>query len=211
MTKLIKTSLITILFYSNLLNSQNLNFEPFTFVFATDIHLQHERNAVEGFKKAIVEINNINPDFVITGGDLIMDALGVDYERADSLYNLYIETSKLINAPVYNTMGNHEVFGLYDTNTVLRKHPEFGENIYEKRIGKRYYSFIHKGVKFMILDSIEEIPDSNKYFGKIDIEQIEWLKGELEKTDKRVPKDFIHSYPIYDNSITIKRRIVKRK
>ena len=58
-----------------------------------DIHLTPERNAVQGFKKAIKTVNNLAPDFVITGGDLIMDAIEQPYERADSLYTLYSEIS----------------------------------------------------------------------------------------------------------------------
>ncbi|MFO7670024.1 MAG: hypothetical protein R6W31_10235, partial [Bacteroidales bacterium] len=47
--------------------------EGFTFAFLTDIHLQPELNAVAGFQKAIDTINQIRPDFVLTGGDLVMD------------------------------------------------------------------------------------------------------------------------------------------
>ncbi len=83
--------------------SQTKSADEITFVFMTDIHIQPERNAIEGFKKAIQKVNELKPDFVITGGDLIMDALAVNYERADSLYNLYKETIKLLKAPVYNT------------------------------------------------------------------------------------------------------------
>lgn len=159
----------------------------FTFIFITDIHIQPESNAVEGFKKAIDEINKINPDFVITGGDLIYDALGVSYERADSLFNLYNETIKLINSPVYNTIGNHEIFGWYEKSGVQRDHLEFGKKMYENRIGKTYYSFEHKGVKFFILDSIEEIPEGGKYYGYVNDEQIKWLKNELSYTDTATP------------------------
>lgn len=168
--------------------AQNLSdSNQFTFVFITDIHIQTERNAVEGFKKAIEEINKINPDFVITGGDLIYDALGVSFERADSLFNLYNETVKLINAPVYNTIGNHEIFGWYEKSGVSGDHPEFGKKMYENRIGKTYFSFEHKGVKFFILDSIEEVTEGGKYFGFINNEQIEWLKNELTSTDVSTP------------------------
>lgn len=56
----------------------------FSFAFITDIHLQSESRAVQGFLKAIdTIINYLNPDFVITGGDLIMDALGQRYGRVD--------------------------------------------------------------------------------------------------------------------------------
>lgn len=164
--------------------TQNLaDTTQFTFVFITDIHIQPERNAVEGFKKAIDEINKINPDFVVTGGDLIYDALGVNYERADSLFNLYNETIRLINSPVYNTIGNHEILGWYEKSNVHREHPEFGKKMYENRIDKTYYSFEHKGVKFLIFDSIEEVPESGKYYGYINNKQIEWLKNELSNTD----------------------------
>jgi len=81
------------------------NDRSFKFVFMTDIHLQPENQAVEGFNQAIDSVNIINPDFVITGGDLVMDVLGQSYERSDTLYNLYQKSLERFNMPVYNTMG----------------------------------------------------------------------------------------------------------
>lgn len=189
MKRLFKISLLILLFFRVEIFTQNYaaNVEPFTFVFIADIHLQPERNAVEGFKKAIDEINKINPDLIITGGDLIYDALGVSFERADSLYNLFNETIKLFNATVYNTIGNHEIFGWNEKSAVQRDHPEFGKKMYENRIGKTFYSFEHKGVKFFILDSIEEVPEGGKYYGYINDEQIHWVKNELNSTDNLTP------------------------
>ncbi|HPI38129.1 MAG TPA: metallophosphoesterase [Ignavibacteriaceae bacterium] len=171
----------------NLHGQNNSRADEFTFVFMTDIHVQPERNAEEGFRKAIDAVNKLNPDLVVTGGDLIMDALGVRYERADSLYNIYTGMQKLFKMPVYNTIGNHEIFGMYEKSKVPRDHPEFGKKMYEKRIGKTYYSFTHKGVKFFILDSIEESPEGGKYLGLINEEQVEWIKKELSTTDKSTP------------------------
>ncbi|MCB0805810.1 MAG: metallophosphoesterase [Bacteroidales bacterium] len=158
----------------------------FTFVFMTDIHLQPELNAPAGFKQAIDSINRINPDFVITGGDLIMDALGQSYNRADSLYKLYDSMLAFFNMPVYNTIGNHEIFGIYDESEVESSHPEFGEKMYENRIGKRYYSFDHKGWHFMILDGIEDTGESS-YVGLIDSTQIEWIREDLSKVERETP------------------------
>ncbi len=176
--------LICFILLSNLLFAQNPRFK---FIFMTDLHIQREANAVEGVKKAISEINKLNPDFVITGGDLIMDALAVSYERADSLYNLFNETMKLINAPVYHTIGNHEIFGWYPQSKVSSDHPEYGKKMFEKRIGKTYRTFEHKGWKFFILDSIEKLNEEGKYEGRVNAEQISWLKNELSKTDKGTP------------------------
>jgi predicted MPP superfamily phosphohydrolase len=158
----------------------------FTFVFMTDIHLQPERNAVEGFYQAIDSVNKLNPDFVITGGDLVMDVLGQNYNRSDSLYNLYQEAQKRFHMPVYNTMGNHEIFGIYDNSGVPADHPEYGEKMFEKRIGKRYYSFDHKGWHFIILDGIEDTGES-RYIGMVDSVQLEWIKTDLQKVDQNTP------------------------
>ena len=46
----------------------NESTESFSFVFINDIHLQPERNTVKSFTKAIDLINDLNPDFVISGG-----------------------------------------------------------------------------------------------------------------------------------------------
>ena len=158
----------------------------FTFAFLTDIHLCPERNAVEGFLKAIDTINKLAPDFVLTGGDLIMDALGQTYGRADSLYDLYLETSQELEMPVYNTMGNHEIFGWYRDEQEIRDHEEFGKRMYEKKIGKRFYSFDHQDWHFIVLDAMSRAEDGG-YFGKVEEEQIEWLKKDLQGIDTKTP------------------------
>lgn len=158
----------------------------FTFAFITDIHLQPELNAVEGFLQAIDTINDLKPDFVITGGDLVMDALAQRYSRADSLYTLYQETVKSLEMPVYNTMGNHEIYGIYSRSGADPGHPDYGEKMFENRIGESYYSFNYMGWKFMIINSVEDAKN-NHYIGLIDGKQIEWIKEELKNTDSETP------------------------
>jgi len=89
-----------------------------------DIHVQHEKNAAKSIHQAVDFVNNLNPDFVITGGDLVMDSLGQSFEKADQLYNLYIECQNHFNMPVYNPMGNHELFGIYKESGVEKIHPK---------------------------------------------------------------------------------------
>jgi len=161
--------------------------DAFSFAFLTDIHLQPERNAGQGFMQAIDTVNKLNPDFVITGGDQIMDALGQTESRADSLYDMYIELSGSFNMPVYNTMGNHEVFGIYEQSGVDPSHPLYGEKMFEERIGERYYAFDHKGWRFYILDSVDEREEEGGYYGHIDSMQIKWLKEDLANVDAETP------------------------
>ena len=167
--------------------TQKSNIEPgFSFAFITDIHLQEGRNAVDGFRKAMDKLNELNPDFVITGGDLIMDALGQSYGKADSLYQLYQKEVVKLQMPVYNTMGNHEIYGIYSKSGADPLNPEYGEKILEKLLGESYYSFVQKGWKYMVLNSIEDTGRS-KYIGIIDEKQQDWIQHELENTSKEMP------------------------
>jgi 3',5'-cyclic AMP phosphodiesterase CpdA len=160
--------------------------DEFSFAFLTDIHLQPEKHAVTGFRQAIDTVNKLNPDFVITGGDLVMDVLDQTQGRADSLYALYKEVSSEFNMPVYNAVGNHEVYGWHRDEEGIESSPGFGKKMYEKEMGERFYSFDHKGWHFIILDAIYR-GEEGHYIGKIDEEQVEWLKGDLDKTDKHTP------------------------
>lgn len=185
-------SCITIIIVSGMLfscDSAAVNVEEkdaFCFIFMTDIHLQPEKEATQGFLQAIDTVNKINPDFVLTGGDLVMDVLDEKYSRADSLYNLYNQTIKNFKMPVYNTIGNHELFGIYHESGVDTTHPEYRYKMYEKRIGKTYYSFDHQNWHFMVLNSVEDTRE-DRYIGMIDELQMEWIRKDLEKIDKNTP------------------------
>ncbi len=178
---------LMLLVFGSFCQHSSSEFSPeFSFVFLTDIHLQPEQNALEGFRKAIEAVNELMPDFVITGGDLIMDALGVGYERAEMLYDLYIETIKEFHMPIYNTLGNHDVFGLSAESGVDPTHPEYYKNLFQNKLGKTHYSFDHHGWHFMVLDSIGKTIDRT-YLGIVYEEQIAWIADDLKNTGKNTP------------------------
>lgn len=184
---LIFLTLFSLFFLNSCIEQEKVSEEEsFLFAFMTDIHVQPEKNAAEGFRAAIQKVNSLDPEFVITGGDLIMDALGVSYERADSLYNLYEELSEEFIMPVYNTLGNHEVFGIYEKSGVEPGHPEYRYGMYEKRLGDAYYSYDFKGWHFMVLNSVIET-EERRYIGMIDDDQIEWIKRDLLDVDPATP------------------------
>ncbi len=164
------------------------NADSFSFVFMTDIHLQPERDADQGFTQAIEKVNQLEPDFVLTGGDLIMDALGQTQGRADSLFTLYTTLQKKFDMPVYNTPGNHDVFGLYKESGISPQHEEYGRGMYLKRMNyeQTYYSFDVNGWHFIVLDGIGFTPE-RRYFGHIDSLQLEWLKNDLQKVGAETP------------------------
>jgi len=160
----------------------------YRFVFMTDIHVQPERKAEQGLRQAIAKVNGLNPEFVITGGDLIMDALGQSYERSTQLYDLYDEICKDFKMPVYNTIGNHEVFGLYKESGINPDHSEYGKEMYKKRLGdkKTYFSFDHKGWHFILLDGVGFTPE-RRYTADIDSLQMVWIANDLKAVSKETP------------------------
>ncbi len=165
---------------------QHHNKDRFSFVFMTDIHVQPELSADKGLMAAIKKVNELNPDFVITGGDLIMDALGQTKERADSLYLLNQKLQSHFNMPVFNTIGNHEHYAFYMRDEIDRDDPDYGDKMYRRYIGKPYYSFNHKGWHFISLNSIVETEDRG-YRGGISEDQIEWLKLDLAEVCSETP------------------------
>lgn len=168
--------------------------DGFTFAFLTDIHVEYGKNADKGFQQAIEHVNSLSPEFVITGGDLVSDVLAQTEEGANDLYDLYIEKAKGFEMPLYNTLGNHEEFGIYERSGVAREHELYGDKMFEARLGKRFYSFDHKGWRFYILDSVEETED-RQYYGYIDSIQITWLKEELKKADEAMPMVIVSHIP----------------
>lgn len=175
-----------LILFSLSLSAQNSNDQSFEFVFMTDIHVQPELQAAQGLAKAIEKANSLNPDFVITGGDLIMDALKQTKGRADSLYNLYLDLQKNFKMPVYNTPGNHEHYAFYMKDEIERTDPDYGDKMFRRHIGKTYYSFNHKGWHFIILNSIMETEDRS-YRGGVSAEQIEWLEHDLNGVNDETP------------------------
>ncbi len=164
------------------------NSDSFSFVFMTDIHVQPERRGNEGFAAAIGRVNQLAPDFVITGGDLIMDALGQTQGRADSLYTMYTTLAHNFNMPVYNTLGNHEVFGLYEESGISPQHPQYGRGMYLEAMEyeNTYYSFDVNNWHFIVLDGIGFTPE-RRYYGFIDSLQLDWLENDLKNVDPQTP------------------------
>lgn len=160
----------------------------FSFVFMTDIHLTPERNAVAGFAQAIDSVNAQQPDFVITGGDLVMDVLATDFDTADSLFTLYEQQRANFTMPVYDIVGNHEYFGVYEKSGVDPTHPKFGSRLFAERLGDgaSYRAFNYDGWHFILLDAIG-ITEQRRYIGRIDSLQLEWLQSDLADVDPETP------------------------
>jgi 3',5'-cyclic AMP phosphodiesterase CpdA len=78
--------------------------------------------------------------------------------------------------PVWHVLGNHDVAGL---ETDMSSHDAiFGKAMFEKVFNTpTYYSFQHKGVDFIVLDSI--LVKGRDWYPEIDLRQMAWLERVL--------------------------------
>lgn len=158
----------------------------FQFAFLTDIHIKPEAGAPKAFAIAIDSVNRLKPDFVLTGGDLVFDVMRGNQQRADTLFSLYKKMSAGFKMPVHNCIGNHELFGIYEESDVDSTHPDYKWGMFERYLGKSWYSFSHKGWKFFVLNSID-VNNKKEYKGVIGKAQLDWIREELAKTDTTTP------------------------
>ena len=77
---------------------------------------------------AFDKVNQLRPEFIIHGGDLVFDAAAVPELRARQVYSLFEDTAKRFQAPVHYVVGNHDVCNV-GTGT------RYGKAMFEDRIG----------------------------------------------------------------------------
>ena len=157
--------------------------KPLRFAHLTDMHLKPGLIPEAGTAKALHHVQQLNPevDFIINGGDAIMDALGADKQNTEIQWNLFKGTLHRENSlPVYHCIGNHDIWGWF----IKQERPE-NDRLYGKvwvvetlEMKNRYYSFTKKNWHIIVLDSTQLNP-AGGYIAKLDTEQLDWLQQEL--------------------------------
>ncbi|MHC5145353.1 MAG: metallophosphoesterase family protein, partial [Planctomycetota bacterium] len=170
----------------------------------TDIHLNEERNAERGFQAALEHIHNLDdpPELIVTGGDLIMDALDKDAQAAHAQWDLFDAVlSRHCQIPVKHCLGNHDGWGLYlDESSRKGEDPSMDMAIERLGLPGRYYSYEVGGWKFIHLDSTRMQTQKKSYLAKLDDEQYEWLNQQLASSDGR-PVVIISHIPIVSATV----------
>lgn len=152
----------------------------------TDIHVQPERGAGEGLAQCLDHIAALSdkPDFIATGGDMVMDSFGADDARTKLQWELFTKTLRDHNGlRVEHTLGNHDIWGWHKKpSKTTGEEKLWGKQRALETLGlaKTYHSHDHKGWHIVHLDSVQHDPnDANGYIGRIDEEQLDWLKADL--------------------------------
>jgi 3',5'-cyclic AMP phosphodiesterase CpdA len=174
----------------------------FRFAYISDSHLYARgmnHRFVRAVQKAVADVNALDPqpDFVFFGGDLAQ--LG----RPDEL-DLGKQLLADVKAPLKIIVGEHDWY------------LDLGEK-WRALFGPDHYSFDHKGVHFVALNSVVEkdfwtakgytpeqrmgivagLDDSRQSPFEVGEEQRAWLKQDLAKVDKKTPIIVFSHSPLY--------------
>ena len=168
----------------------------FTFAYISDSHIQQikgtkfVRNWDRGLIRAVAEANLLEPapDFVMFGGDLAQLGKKAEIDHGAEILAGLKHDLRVV-------MGEHDYY------------LDLGEH-WRKRLGPDHYSFDHKGVHFVVLNSILTYDDWThgkwdtpmqrmKEMARLDNpkgspflvgeKQREWLRKDLAKVDKDTP------------------------
>jgi len=170
--------------------------DNFRFAHISDAHLQQisgtnfVRNWDRGLTRAVAEVNLLNPkpDFVVFGGDLAQLGKKAELDHG-------AEMLAKLNYKVYPVMGEHDYY------------LDLGE-YWSKLYGPQWHSFSHKGVHFVVLNSIlttdewtfhrwpsagqrmsemAQLDNPNGSPFMVGEKQRAWLAQDLAKVDKATP------------------------
>ncbi|HWL93325.1 MAG TPA: metallophosphoesterase [Phycisphaerae bacterium] len=171
----------------------------------TDVHIQPELGAARGFAACLAHVQSQKdkPDLILNGGDTIMDCNSTDRGRTKLQWDLWKNVLRQdCSLPIESCIGNHDVWGwdkaasgcdgsedLYGKKWALEVYGETG----------RHRSFNRGDWHFIVLDSTH--PHEEGYIAKLDEEQFEWLREDLNKTDEDTPVLVLSHIPILSGAI----------
>lgn len=150
----------------------------------TDIHVKPGQIPETGMAAALHHVQQLKKpvDFIVNGGDAIMDSLHTGKQETQTQWDLFKSILKKENGlPVYHIIGNHDVWGWF-----VKKEKPDNDRLYGKvwavetlELPKRYYSFSKDNWHFIVLDSTQLNPEGG-YIARLDAEQLDWLQQELK-------------------------------
>jgi hypothetical protein len=140
-----------------------LNNDPSTFQFAivSDRTGSH-RDKV--FSQAVERLNLLQPEFVVSVGDLI-EGYTEDRQRLAWEWREFQGYVAQLQMPFFYLPGNHDL-----SNQAMDK-------LWQEKFGRRYYDFVYRDVLFLMLNS-EDPPGKDD--GAVSADQVAFLKKSLE-------------------------------
>jgi hypothetical protein len=140
-----------------------LNNDPadFQFVIVSDRTGGHRARV---FSQAVEQINLLQPEFVLSVGDLI-EGYSEDRPRVEGEWRELQGYVNQLQMPFFYVPGNHDV-----------GNPTSGK-VWQEKFGRRHYHFVYRDVLFLVLNS----EDLARATGGIGEEQLDYARKALEE------------------------------
>jgi len=142
-----------------------LNNEPNDFQFAI-VSDRTGGHRAKIFSRAVEQLNLLQPEFVISVGDLI-EGYTDNSERLTREWREFQEYVSRLQMPFFYVPGNHDIANLVQ------------DQLWKEKFGRRYYDFLYRNVLFLILNS-EDPPGKDE--GSISEEQLAFVKRSVESS-----------------------------
>lgn len=150
--------------------------DNFQFAIVSDRTGGHRKGV---FGKAVEKLNLLQPEFVMSVGDLI-EGYTKDTEEIDKQWAEFDSLLDPLAMRFFPLPGNHDI-----SNDVMRKK-------WVARYGRAYYHFVYKGVLFLLMDSNDGDNDAT-----LSSEQIAYMKQAIaDNPEVRWTMVFMH-HPIW--------------
>jgi Icc protein len=156
---------------------------PIRFAHLPDIHLKPGLIPETGMAKAYQHVQKLDRkvDFIVTGGDMIMDALEASKDKTQQQWDAFRRILRAENSlPVYHCIGNHDIWGWF-----VKENKAESDKLYGKQwaiemldLPNRYYNFSKNNWEFIVVDSTQLNP-AGGYIAKLDEIQLTWLEETL--------------------------------
>lgn len=154
--------------------------ESFTFAQISDTQLGFSdyQKDMDSFRQAVMQINDLDPDFVVICGDLVNHA-------NDKSFSDFKEIKNCLQMPCYCVPGNHDIGNKPTPDSLSR---------YRKTIGEDYFVAEHKQAAFIFVNSLlwkEPMENESE-------KQDEWLKERLKIASEKGRQIFVVGhYPLF--------------
>src|SRR4051794_7084998 len=112
------------------------------------------------FSQAVAQLNLLQPEFVVSVGDLI-EGYTTDADRLAQQWREFQGYISQLQMPFFYVPGNHDLSNLAE------------EQVWKEKFGRRYYDFVYKNVLFLCLCT-EDPPEEE--VGRISDEQLAFIK-----------------------------------
>ena len=162
-----------------------VNQDAFTLLMLSDMHLANINNDRQQFSRFVDDVKEYMQSkpgekfYGVTLGDMTDNRY---WTSKDYFFDDYKEEMKVLEGlPIFHTVGNHD------------HRSDIGDDVlallyYNEHLGPEYYSFNIGKVHVVVLDNLDfNHPDVGSYYEKLNDEEIEWLKKDLEYVSKDTP------------------------